>query len=142
MTANEASLTALADSAASRSEESRRSIEKALKQMRRDGEAISVAAVARRAGLARATVYRHEELLEKIHRQRRTATAQDRPAGGAAGAGSPQRAAADPDAGVIAGMHLRLRHKDAKIAELTRQIKQLEGTIARLHGEIDDLSPD
>ncbi|MGX9293567.1 DUF6262 family protein [Tsukamurella paurometabola] len=141
MTANEASLTALADSAASRSEESRRSIEKALKQMRRDGEAISVAAVARRAGLARATVYRHEKLLEKIHRQRRTARAPDRPAGGSAVAGPPQ-GAADPDAGVIAGMHLRLRHKDAKIAELTRRIKQLESTIARLHGEIDDLSPD
>ncbi|GAA1100171.1 MAG: hypothetical protein IJH84_06130 [Saccharopolyspora sp.] len=139
MTANEASLTALAASAAFRSEESKRSIEKALKQMRRDGEAISVAAVARRAGLARATVYRHKKLLEKIHRQRRSA-APDRPADGSAAA-VPQPAA-DPDAGVIAGMHLRLRHKDAKIAELTRQIKHLEGTIARLHGEIDDLSPD
>lgn len=141
MTANDASRAALAKSAAFRSQQSQSRIEKALKDLRRTGADISVAAVARQAGLARATVYRHKNLLEKVHRQRRTTTAADTPAGGAT-VRSNQQASADPDAGVVAGLHLRVRQKDAKIAELNRRIKQLEETIARLHGEIDDLSPD
>ncbi|SDQ38274.1 MULTISPECIES: DUF6262 family protein [Tsukamurella] len=136
MSANEASRAALAASAELRSEASQRSIEKALKAMRRNGETINVQAVARRAGLARSTVYRHKELLAKVHRQRRTAAT---PPPAAAG---HEAAAADPATGVLAAMHLRIQQKDAKIAELTRQIKQHEATIARLHGEIDDLSPD
>ncbi len=140
MSANEASRAALAASAEFRSEASKRSIEKALKAMRRNGEAINVQAVALRAGLARSTVYRHKELLAQVHRQRRTATPP--PEGATGQAAARAGGAADPATGVLAAMHLRIQQKDAKIAELTRQIKQHEATIARLHGEIDDLSPD
>ncbi|KXO90363.1 Uncharacterised protein (plasmid) [Tsukamurella tyrosinosolvens] len=142
MTANDASLAALAESAEIRSEASRRRIDKALKAMRRNGEAINVQAVARRAGLARTTVYRHKDLLGQIHRQRRTATAvpSDHAASGQGTAASD--AGVDPSRGVAAALHLRIRQKDATIAELTGQVKALEATIARLHGVIDDLSPD
>ena len=66
VTANDASIAALRTHTQQRSNDVRRRIDQALRDLRRKGAAVNVAAVAARAGVTRKAVYSHPELLARI----------------------------------------------------------------------------
>jgi len=127
MSPSQASIDALKSSAQERLSHSRRKIAAALRELITNHETINVQTVARRAGVTRATVYRHADLLEKIRRHRQI--------------GAPIAAAPAPaDDTIVAALRMQIRSRDQQIADLRRSIEDLQDTIATLHGEIDRLS--
>ncbi|MGV9479025.1 DUF6262 family protein [Gordonia aichiensis] len=128
MTPTQASLDALKAAAQARSADSRRRINLALRELIKNNESVNVQAVARRAGVTRATVHRHTDLLAKVNQHRR--------------AGTPTIVAepARSDDSIVSALRMQIRQRDKAIADLKQKVKHLEDTVATLHGEIDRLS--
>lgn len=111
-------------------------INKALRDMRKQGLAINANAVARRAGVTRKTIYNHPDLLELIRAQ------STNPAPTAAPAAAP--ATATGESGVVTALRQQLRaqeqHYQGQIAELKAEQKKLEQALAVAHGELHRLT--
>jgi L-2-hydroxyglutarate oxidase LhgO len=123
VTADEASIAALAHHARQRSEDVDRRIEKAFKDLRRKDAAITVAAVAAQARVTRKTVYARPEIL---------AASTPTPDGTSA------PAAADvPSNTIVDALRRQIVTKDKEIAKLRATIKQQTDTIAILYGKLE-----
>lgn len=107
-----------------------KAVEAALVDLRRRGEPISIQAVARHAGVTRATIYRRPDLRDRITAHRsspRTPTTTSPPKSGTGG-----------DSGVVAALRIQVAKRDRKITELNDEIRRLQATIETLHGELDN----
>ena len=96
----------------------RQRVIKALSDTIRAGEEISVSGIARQAGVDRAFLYRHRDLLEQVH----TAEAQP-PAGGAASS-LVSRASLQAD---LANAQARSGRLDARVRLLEKKLSELLG---------------
>ncbi|WP_294009960.1 DUF6262 family protein [Streptomyces sp.] len=92
----------------------------ALAQAAKDGSDVSVAAIARRAGVDRTFLYRHRDLLGQIHAQ-----AAEPPA--APGGRGPAVSRASLQADLLAA--------DARTARLAAQVRRLEARLSEVLGE-------
>lgn len=92
----------------------------ALAEAAKDGQAVSVAAIARRAGVDRTFLYRHRDLLGQIHAQ---AAAPPTVPGGRGPAVSRASLQAD------------LAAADARSARLTARVRRLEHQLSEVLGE-------
>lgn len=123
--------------AKARSDDARSRIDKAIRDLRRRGEAVNVNSVARAAGVTRKTVYRHTDLLARIraHNPLRPTAAQ--PAD-TTGQPSPR------DTSIVAALRRQLttqqnQHR-TQLAELHAQLKDKDTALAAAHGEIHRLT--
>lgn len=130
MTVTKASLDALAADVDRR----RKSVEtralKALKDLRREGAAVSISAVARRANVARTSIHRRPKLMAQIeaHRTLAVVPSETRPTAGR------------QDSVIIAALRRRLIAKDAQIAALRTELRERDTVIAVLQGELERLN--
>ena len=118
MTANDASVAALRTHTQQRSNDVRRRIDQALRDLRRKGAAVNVAAVAARAGVTRKAVYSHPELLARIRAHTHLAPAPE---------GAGQRSNS-----IIDALRRQLVAKDTEIAKLRAQLRERNNTVATL----------
>ena len=91
---------------------------KALNQATADGAEISVAGIARAAGVDRSFLYRHRDLLAQLH----AAEAQPRTSGGT----GPQVSRASLQADLLAA-HERAARQAARVRQLERRLSELLG---------------
>ncbi len=112
----------------------RRKINKALRDMRTQGLAINVNAVARRAGIARKTIYNHPDLLELIRSQATN------PSPASTAAPSPSADQSSIVTALRQQLHTQKQHYQGQIAELKTELKQLEQALAAAHGELHRLT--
>lgn len=110
-------------------ENSRKKIEKALREMRKSGSPINVQAVADRAGVSRMTVYRHEELCDRVIALRDATAA--RP--------TLRPLPDNPQGTIDAALRRELAGQKAQNTELKTQVRQRDQQIAALHGEVQRL---
>lgn len=110
-----------------RKDSKRSDIERAIRKMRKANAAINVSAVARKAGVARNTVYQHQDLVAVIDQYRQHDIPDDTPA-----------PAATPESSILAGLRRTLAARDSEVAQLKRQLAEHESTIALLYGQLDD----
>ncbi|RLL70700.1 hypothetical protein D7M15_22270 [Streptomyces sp. Z26] len=93
-------------------------VEKALGDLQAAGEEVSVAAVARRAGVDRTFLYRHRDLLAQVH------TAEQAPAEGAVAGAGVSRASLMADLAAAGERNARLM---GRISLLEQRLSQLMG---------------
>ncbi|WAP58859.1 DUF6262 family protein [Streptomyces sp. S465] len=98
----------------------RQRVPAALAQAAKDGSDVSVAAIARRAGVDRTFLYRHRDLLGQIHAQ-----AAEPPT--APGSRGPAVSRASLQADLLAA--------DARTARLAAQVRRLEARLSEVLGE-------
>jgi hypothetical protein len=126
------SLDGLRRSADTRRTATRRTITKALREMRKKGLAINPHALAKYAGVARKSVYNHRDLLEQI----RAEAAKPTP--------SPVAAALEPtnESSIVAALRKQLRtqeqHYQTEIADLKSENKRLERSLVLTVTSNDD----
>jgi hypothetical protein len=113
--------TRTAAAAAGRSADSARRrgrVIKAINQATADGAEISVAGIARAAGVDRSFLYRHRDLLERLHADQ----AQPRPTAGT----GPQVSRASLHADLLAA-HERAARQAARVQQLEKRLSELLG---------------
>jgi chromosome segregation ATPase len=91
----------------------------AIAEALRAGESISVASLARKAGVDRTFFYRHRDLLEQVH----AAEVSTRPGG------------ATTEAASRASLEADLAHARERIRRLTGRVRQLEARLSELMGD-------
>ncbi|MCB0939143.1 MAG: hypothetical protein E6Q56_10675 [Mycobacterium sp.] len=123
MSANDASIAALRSYTKQRSDDVRQRIEGALRDLRRRGAAVNVAAVANRAGVTRKAVYAHPDLLARIRAHSRLAPAPENPD--------------QPSNSIIDALRRQITTKEAEITKLRAKITQQNTTIATLYGQLE-----
>lgn len=123
MTANDASRAALAQHARQRSEDVDRRIDKALKDLRRKDQSITVAAVAAQAGVSRKAIYARPEALARIRAHTRLAL-------------TPAATDTPPNT-IVDALRRQLITKDDEITKLRTTISEQKDTIATLYGLLD-----
>lgn len=123
MSANEASIAALRSYAQQRSDDVRRRIEGALRDLRRQGAGVNVAAVANRAGVTRKAVYAHPDLLARIH-----AHSQISPA--------PVNTE-QPSNSIVDALRRQIITKEVEITKLRAKVIEQNNTIATLYGQLE-----
>ncbi|MCV7224015.1 DUF6262 family protein [Mycolicibacterium elephantis] len=110
-----------------RSNDKRRDIEKAIRHLRKTNAEITVAAVARRAGVQRKTVYKHPDLIAVIDQYRHQPRAEPATTGA--------------ENSIITALRRRLAAKDEEITQLRATLAQQKATIELLYGRLDDPTP-
>lgn len=129
MTPNHASTAAteaLRKNAQARSAAARRRIDKAIKDLRKREAKINVNSVAKKANVARQTIYKHQDLLDTIHAHARQIPTESAPV--------------HRETTIIEALRSQLTAKDQTIRSLRDTVKQKEETIANLYGEITRLT--
>jgi hypothetical protein len=119
----------LADAAARRTLDAEQRVRAALRELDSDGAAVTFAAVAQRAGVSRAFLYKHAELRSQIE-ARRTVQA-------AAPAGLPVRQRASD-----ASLRARLRAALDQSQRMREEIARLREELALAHGRVRELELD
>lgn len=112
--------------------EARSKIKKALREMARAGVTINPHAVARRAKVARKTIYNHTDLLDEIRAAQTTPRPQIADT-------APASAGSSIDAGLRQQLRIQRRQYDTDTAALKAEIKDLHQQLAVAHGEIHRL---
>ena len=107
----------------------RRDIDKALRDLRKANAAITVAAVAARAGVSRKTVYKHKDVIATIDQYRNTFST------------SSMDAPTDREPAVIAALRRKIAACQAENKELRSVIADQRHTIELLYGQLDELPP-
>lgn len=125
MTVSPQSQAALAADARRRTREVDERIEQAIKRMRRRGVPISLSALAREAEVSRSVIHRRPALRERIKTLAPLTEIPDEP--------PPP---ADSENSINAALRIRLKAKDAQVAELKAQLRERDTIIATLHGEL------
>lgn len=128
MTPTDKSVRALRTYSIQRAAATTTAVEAALKDLRQRGQPINVQAVARHAGVTRATIYRRPELRERITAYRTTQAQPSRPA---------TRDDHTSESSIIAGLRLQIVKRDELIKSLSADVQRLTQTIETLHGELD-----
>lgn len=115
-----------------RSDEARRRIDKAIRDLRRQGEPINVNAVARTAKVTRKTIYAHPDLLERIRAHTTLHVMAPAP--------QPRPPATDSQNSIVAALRRQLTTQQTQLAKLKAELKAREDALAAAHGEIARLS--
>jgi len=102
----------------------RRDIEKALRALRKANGDITVASVARHAGVSRKTVYKHPDLVAVIDQYRHTVLDEPRPNSSA-------------ETSVVQALRRKIRANEDTIKELREALRAKDETIALLYGQLD-----
>lgn len=123
MSANEASITALRNHTQQRSDDVRRRIEGALRDLRRRGATVNVAAVATSAGVTRKAVYAHDDLLARIRAHSRLAPAPEN--------------TDQPSNSIIDALRRHITTREAEITKLRAKVNEQNNTIAMLYGQLE-----
>ncbi len=95
---------------------------RALRDLRRHGAAVNVAAVATRAGVTRKTVYAHHDLLARIRAHSRLAPAPEN--------------TDQPSNSIIDALRRQITTKEAEITKLRAKVTEQNNTIATLCGHL------
>lgn len=111
-----------------RSDDARRRIDKAIRDLRKRGEPINVNAVARTARVTRKTIYAHSDLLERIRAHTPLHLA------------APTPPAPDSQNSIVAALRRQLTTQQTQLANLKAELKAREDALAAAHGEIARLS--
>lgn len=129
---NDAAVKALNESSRQRSEATRKRITRAINTLKKARQPININAVAREAGVARATIYNHADLHQRIKREKATAPA-------LRGVSEPQRGHT-PASGIVEALRTEMRAREDRykqqISDLRSQLKTKESAIAALYGEL------
>ncbi len=113
-----------------RSDEARRRIDKAIRDLRKRGEPINVNAVARTAKVTRKTIYAHPDLLERI-RAHTTLHVM---------APAPQPRPPAAESSIVAALRRQLTTQQTQLTKLKTELKARDDALAAAHGEIARLS--
>ena len=124
---SEKAVKALAAHAHQRSMDSRRRIQRALRDLRSKNATINVNTVAKKAKVSRKTIYGHPDLRAQIQ-----AHAQITPA--------PEPSGTLEDS-IITALRSQLTAKDTEISRLRAEIRRQETVIATLYGALDHQTP-
>ncbi|MDH6244054.1 transposase [Mycobacterium sp. OTB74] len=100
-------------------------IEKAIAYLRKTNAELNVSTVARRAGVTRKTVYKHDDLMAVIDAHRKHAAADVPPATGR-------------DDAIVAALRHKIAAQTAEIKDLKTTVAQQQGTIELLYGQLED----
>ncbi|NGX06278.1 DUF6262 family protein [Mycobacteroides franklinii] len=111
-----------------RSDDARRRIDKAIRDLRKRGEPINVNAVARTAQVTRKTIYAHPDLLERIRAHSPLHLA------------APAPPTPDSQNSIVAALRRQLTTQQTQLANLKAELKAREDALAAAHGEIARLS--
>ncbi|MBN9635792.1 MAG: transposase, partial [Actinobacteria bacterium] len=103
-----------------------RAIEKAIAHLRKTNAVLNVSTVARRAGVTRKTVYKHDELMAIINAHRNHHGATDEPP-------STSR-----DSSIVAALRRKIATQSSEIKELKTTVAQQQATIELLYGQLED----
>lgn len=121
--------TALAKATAERAANKRKAAERALKDLVKTGQPVTVTAVARRAGVSANYLYQHRDLYEKIAQHRDTTRGVSRPINPAEGPGT-----------IESTLRVHIRNLEAQhnqtVAELRQELASAEQRIQHLTAEI------
>ncbi len=109
------------------SADKRRDIEKAINHLRKTKATINVSTVARRAGVTRKTVLKHDDLMAIINQYR----------GHAADRSEPTQAPGRENA-ITAALRRKIATQAAEITELKTAVTQQQTTIELLYGQLED----
>ncbi len=112
-----------------RSDDARRRIDKALRDLRKQGAPINVNAVARAAEVTRKTIYAHPDLLERI---RAHTPLHLTPA--------PQSRPPAAENSIVAALRRQLTTQQTQLSKLKTELKARDDALAAAHGEIARLS--
>ena len=121
---------ALRANAAAKAQRTRQLAERAIRELRKAGQPVTFAAVARRAGVSRTYLHQHPDLSARIRAL--SSTGAQRPA--------PAEGAESGESGIVALLRARLRTQEAahreKSAALSARITELETQLAAALGEV------
>ena len=126
MTANAAQSQPAALQAASqrKTEDAYQRASTALARLRRQGNKITFASVARAAGVSQRYLHGHDELAGQIRKLRPAAARQ------------PLPEATDDESGIVSVLRARIVQQQTKISDLEETIRSLNHDLAIAHGEI------
>lgn len=108
----------------------RRDIEQALRDLRKANAPISVAAVAKKSGVSRKTIYKHKDLLATIDQYRNTNYSNrvdDHPS--------------DRESTIVAGLRRKIAACQAENKALKAVVSDQRRTIELLYGQLDQAPP-
>ncbi|MDF0529583.1 TetR family transcriptional regulator [Tsukamurella sp. 8F] len=113
-----------------RSEDTRKRIDAARRTLKKAGQPVNINAVAAKAGVSRATIYRHPDLADRIRAQRNTPSTPVTPP-----------APTSTDDSVIHALRRTIRDKDEQIHRLRAELQAQDRALAAAHAEIERLTP-
>ncbi|MBE5494965.1 MULTISPECIES: hypothetical protein [Mycobacteroides] len=113
-----------------RSQAARRRIDKAIRDLRKQGTPVNVNAVARTAQVTRKTIYAHPDLLERIRAHVPLHLTAPPPTG----------PAPDSQNSIVAALRRQLTTQQTQLAKLKAELKARDQALAAAHGEIARLS--
>ncbi|MGL5441184.1 MAG: hypothetical protein ACRDDJ_01755 [[Mycobacterium] stephanolepidis] len=113
-----------------RSDDARRRIDKAIRDLRKKGAPVNVNAVARAAEVTRKTIYAHPDLLEHIRAHI--------PLHAVAPAYDSRSPAAENS--IVAALRRQLTTQQTQLSKLRTELKDRDEALAAAHGEIARLS--
>lgn len=108
------------------SDAKRRAIEKAIAHLRKTNAVLNVSTVARRAGVTRKTVYKHDDLMAIINAHRNHHGAADEPP------------STGRDSSIVAALRRKIATQSSEIKELKTTVAQQQATIEMLYGQLED----
>lgn len=107
------------------SDAKRQAIVKAIAHLRKTNAVLNVSTVARRAGVTRKTVYKHDDLMAVIDAHRNHTAADVPPATGR-------------DNAIMAALRHKIAAQTAEIKDLKTTVTQQQATIELLYGQLED----
>lgn len=126
--------TALAKATAERAATKRRAAERALKDLVKAGQPVTVIAVARKAGVSANYLYQHRDLYEKIAQLRDTTRGVPRPVDPSEGSGRIESALRVHIRQLEAQNQQTVAELRQELADAQQQIQHLTAEIIRLRG--------
>ena len=126
--------TALAKATAERAAAKREAAERALKDLVKTGQPVTVTAVARKAGVSANYLYQHRDLYEKIAHHRDTSRGVPRPVDPSAGSGRIESALRVHIRQLEAQNQQTVTELRQELADAQQQIQHLTSEIIRLRG--------